>query len=54
MSLSVTALGAAYLGGGNLAALHRSGQLAEHRPAAVHDLWRAFRTDIPPYASRGF
>jgi predicted acetyltransferase len=53
-SLSVVALGAAYLGGGNLAAMHRAGQVAEHRPGAVSDLWRAFRTDVPPYASRGF
>jgi predicted acetyltransferase len=54
VSLSVAALGAAYLGGSNLAAMHRGGLVAEHRPGAVRDLWRAFRTDVPPYASRGF
>ncbi|WP_151081537.1 GNAT family N-acetyltransferase [Nocardioides cynanchi] len=54
VSLSIAALGAAYLGGGNLAAMRRAGLVAEHRPGAVSDLWRAFRTDVPPYASRGF
>jgi predicted acetyltransferase len=54
VSLSVAALGAAYLGGSNLAAMHRGGLLAEHRRGAVRELWHAFRTDIPPYASRGF
>jgi GNAT superfamily N-acetyltransferase len=54
VSLPVTALGAAYLGGTNLAALHRAGLLTEHRPGAVRDLWRAFRTDVGPYAARGF
>jgi predicted acetyltransferase len=54
VTLSVAALGAAYLGGSNLAAMHRAGLIAEHRPGAVRDLWRAFRTDVPPYASRGF
>jgi GNAT superfamily N-acetyltransferase len=54
VSLPVASLGAAYLGGGNLAAQHRAGLLTEHRPDAVRDLWRAFRTDVGPYASRGF
>jgi predicted acetyltransferase len=54
VSLSIDALGAAYLGGGNLAAMSRAGLIAEHRPGAVSDLWRTFRTDVPPYASRGF
>jgi GNAT superfamily N-acetyltransferase len=54
VSLSVHALGAAYLGGGNLAAMRRGGLVAEHRPGAVRELWRTFRTDLPPYASRGF
>jgi predicted acetyltransferase len=53
-TLTVVALGAAYLGGGNLAAMHRAGLVVEHRPGAVRELWRAFRTDVPPYASRGF
>lgn len=54
VSLPVAALGAAYLGGSNLAAMWRGGLIAEHRPGAVRELWRTFRTDLPPYASRGF
>jgi hypothetical protein len=50
----VSALGAAYLGGTNLAALHRAGVIAEHRPGAAGELWHAFRTDVGPYAARGF
>ena len=30
------------------------GSVAEHRPGAARDLWRAFRTDVGPYAARGF
>jgi GNAT superfamily N-acetyltransferase len=54
VSLPVAALGAAYLGGGNLAEMQRAGTIAEHRPGAARDLWRAFRTDLGPYAARGF
>jgi GNAT superfamily N-acetyltransferase len=54
MSLPVSALGAAYLGGTNLAEMARAGVVAEHRPGAARDLWRAFRTDVGPYAARGF
>ena len=54
VSLPVAALGAAYLGGANLVALHRAGVIAEHRPGAAGELWRAFRTDVGPYAARGF
>ena len=54
LSLPVSALGAAYLGGANLAALHRAGVVAEHRPGAARELWRAFRTDLGPYSARGF
>ena len=54
VSLPVAALGAAYLGGTSLAALHRAGVIAEQRPGAVRELWRAFRTDLGPYAARGF
>jgi GNAT superfamily N-acetyltransferase len=54
LSLPVAALGAAYLGGANLLAQARAGVLAEHRPGAARDLWRAFRTDVRPYAGRGF
>jgi GNAT superfamily N-acetyltransferase len=54
VALPVSALGAAYLGGANLAEMHRAGTVAEHRPGAARELWRAFRTDIGPYAARGF
>jgi GNAT superfamily N-acetyltransferase len=54
LTLSVSALGAAYLGGTNLAELARAGVVAEHRPGAARDLWRAFRTDVGPWAARGF
>jgi predicted acetyltransferase len=54
VSLSVSALGAAYLGGANLSEMARGGVVGEHRPGAVRELWRAFRTDAGPYAARGF
>jgi predicted acetyltransferase len=54
VSLPVAALGAAYLGGTNLAELHRAGVIAEHDPGAARALSRAFRTDVGPYAARGF
>jgi predicted acetyltransferase len=46
--LPVEALGGAYLGGGNLAALHRAGLVAERRTGAVAELWCAMRTDVAP------
>jgi predicted acetyltransferase len=54
VALPSAALGAAYLGGANLAAMLRGGVISEQRPGAVRDLWRAFRTDVPPYSARGF
>ena len=54
IELPVAALGSAYLGGGNLVALLRAGQLTEKRAGAVGELWRAFRTDLPPTAAIGF
>ncbi len=54
VDLSVAALGAAYLGASNLAELQRAGVVAERRPGAVRELWHAFRTDVGPYAARGF
>jgi predicted acetyltransferase len=54
VGLPVAALGAAYLGGANLAELHRAGVIAEHDAGAVRELWHAFRTDVGPYAARGF
>jgi GNAT superfamily N-acetyltransferase len=52
--LDVEALGAAYLGAGNLAALRRAGLVAEARRGAVTELWRAMRTDLAPTAAVGF
>jgi predicted acetyltransferase len=54
VALPVAALGAAYLGGTQLAELHRAGVIAEHDPGAVRELSRAFRTDVGPYAARSF
>ncbi len=54
VELPVAALGSAYLGGTNLVSLLRAGLLSEARPGAVTELWRAFRTDLPPAAASGF
>jgi predicted acetyltransferase len=54
LHLRVDALGAAYLGGGNLAALQRAGLIAERRKGAVAELWRAMRTELAPNAALGF
>lgn len=54
VALSVEAVGAAYLGGGNLAAMHRAGLVAERRRGAVAELSRAMRTDVAPTAAVGF
>ncbi|GAB6986874.1 hypothetical protein JCM10369A_33990 [Nocardioides pyridinolyticus] len=51
LRLPVDALGSAYLGGGNLVALARAGRIAEARPGAAAELWRAMRTDVAPAAS---
>ena len=52
--LGVGALGAAYLGGGNLVAQQRAGLVAERRKGAVAELWRAMRTEVSPTAAVGF
>lgn len=52
--LRVEALGAAYLGGGNLVAMRRAGLVAERRKGAVDELWRAMRTATLPTAAVGF
>ncbi|MGZ4483738.1 MAG: GNAT family N-acetyltransferase [Nocardioidaceae bacterium] len=52
--LRVEALGAAYLGGGNLVAMQRAGLVEERRTGAVAELWRAMRTDVAPTAAVGF
>ncbi len=54
LSLGVEALGAAYLGGGNLVGLRRAGLVEEHRAGAADELWRAMRTDVAPSAALGF
>jgi predicted acetyltransferase len=54
LSLGVEALGAAYLGGSNLVAMHRAGLVAEHRKGAVAALGRAMRTDVAPTAAIEF
>jgi hypothetical protein len=51
LRLSTEALGSAYLGGGNLVALHRAGLVVERRQGAAADLWRAMRTDVAPAAA---
>jgi GNAT superfamily N-acetyltransferase len=52
--LGIEALGAAYLGAGNLVAMRRAGLIAERRQGAVAELWRAMRTEIAPTAAIGF
>lgn len=54
LRLSMEALGAAYLGGGNLAAQQRAGLIAEGRRGAAAELWRAARTAVAPTAAFGF
>jgi len=54
LRLPVEALGAAYLGGGNLAARAVAGLVTEARPGAAGELWRAMRADVAPAASMMF
>lgn len=54
LRLDVAALGAAYLGAGNLLALQRAGQVEELRTGAAGELWRAMRTDVGPTAALMF
>jgi predicted acetyltransferase len=54
LALGVEVLGGAYLGGGNLRALHRAGLVVERRNGAVAELWGAMRTEVAPTASIGF
>jgi GNAT superfamily N-acetyltransferase len=49
--LGSEALGSAYLGGGNLVALHRAGLVSERRRGAVAELWRGMRADVAPGAA---
>jgi GNAT superfamily N-acetyltransferase len=54
LKLPVQALGAAYLGGGNLVAQHRAGLLVEQRPGAAAELSLAMRTPVAPSGAMGF
>jgi hypothetical protein len=52
--LPVQALGAAYLGGGNLVAQHRAGLITERRAGAVAELSQGMRTPVAPSAAMAF
>ncbi len=54
MTLSVRELGAAYLGGTSLGALHAAGLIDEHRPGAVARAAAAFRWPIAPFCADMF
>jgi hypothetical protein len=54
LEVPVAVLGSAYLGGTNLLAQQRAGILAERRPGAIGELWRAFRRDLAPAPASGF
>ena len=54
LELPVAVLGSAYLGGTNLLAQQHAGVLAERRPGALGELWRAFRRDLAPTPASGF
>ncbi|MDA3646488.1 GNAT family N-acetyltransferase [Saccharopolyspora indica] len=54
VSLDITDLAAAYLGGSTLAALARSGRVVEHEPGTLVATSRAFATDCAPHCQEGF
>jgi predicted acetyltransferase len=54
ISLPVTALGAAYLGGTRLGALAAAGQVGEHRPGALAELSTAMWWDPAPWSPMSF
>ncbi len=54
LTLPVTALGAAYLGGVPLGWAAITTGVDEHRPGAVHELERLLRTATEPWCSTGF
>ena len=54
LTLSIQALGGAYLGGGNLVAQHRAGLVAEQRVGAVRELSQAMRTPVAPTGAMAF
>lgn len=54
LRLPVAALGAVYLGGGNLVAMQRAGLVEERGRGAAAELWRAMRTEVAPTAAMMF
>lgn len=54
LTLSVRALGSAYLGGFSLAALARAGRVRELRRGALAEATVAFRSDVAPWLAHGF
>jgi len=54
LRLPIEALGAAYLGGGNLVGRARAGLVTESRRGAASELWRALRTDVAPCSAMMF
>jgi predicted acetyltransferase len=54
LSLGVAALGAAYLGGTSVSALHEVGLIDEHTPGAVDRLDALLRTRRPPWSNTWF
>jgi hypothetical protein len=54
LTLSVRELGAAYLGGTSLGALHAAGLIDEHRPGAVARASAAFGWPIAPFCADMF
>lgn len=54
VSLDVTDLAAAYLGGTTITALARAGRVTEHEPGVVGRLSQAFATDHAPHCPEGF
>jgi predicted acetyltransferase len=54
LSLSVDALGAAYLGGTSLRSLAEAGRVCELRPGAVARASAAFRGEVEPWCPEVF
>lgn len=54
LTLPIAALGAAYLGAANLAAMHRAGLLPGNQPAPIGQLAGALRTAVGPTGAVGF
>jgi len=54
LRLGIRELGAIYLGGVSLAALHRAGLVTEHTPGSVAEMALAFDWPIKPYCPDNF